>query len=260
MKRTALLLPPLAFSLLLAAGAAPAQNIATVNGVAIPSARAEAMLKEMATQGRPDSPQIRQAIKEELINREIMMQEASKLGIATQPDVATQLEFARQNVLVRAYIQEYFKRNAITDDEVKGEYDKIKQELGAKEFRARHILVKTEDIAKGIIAKLKAGGKFEELAKASEDPGSKEKGGDLDWATPSTFVPEFSQAMQKLKKGEVTQTPVKTQFGFHVIKLEDTRDTQLPTMDEARPRILEVLQRGRFEKMLADLRGKAKVE
>ena len=260
MKRTALLFPPLAFSLLLAAGAAPAQNIATVNGVAIPSARAEAMLKEMATQGRPDSPQIRQAIKEELINREIMMQEASKLGIATQADVATQLEFSRQNVLVRAYIQEYFKRNAITDDEVKGEYDKIKQELGAKEFRARHILVKTEDIAKGIIAKLKAGGKFEELAKASEDPGSKEKGGDLDWATPSTFVPEFSQAMQKLKKGEVTQTPVKTQFGFHVIKLEDTRDTQLPTMDEARPRILEVLQRGRFEKMLADLRGKAKVE
>ena len=260
MKRTALLLPPLAFSLLLAAGAAAAQNIATVNGVAIPSARAEAMLKEMATQGRPDSPQIRQAIKEELINREIMMQEASKLGIATQPDVATQLEFSRQNVLVRAYIQEYFKRNAITDDEVKGEYDKIKQELGAKEFRARHILVKTEDIAKGIIAKLKAGGKFEELAKASEDPGSKEKGGDLDWATPSTFVPEFSQAMQKLKKGEVTQTPVKTQFGFHVIKLDDTRDTQLPTMDEARPRILEVLQRGRFEKMLADLRGKAKVE
>ena len=161
MKRTALLLPPLAFSLLLAAGAAAAQNIATVNGVAIPSARAEAMLKEMATQGRPDSPQIRQAIKEELINREIMMQEASKLGIATQPDVATQLEFSRQNVLVRAYIQEYFKRNAITDDEVKGEYDKIKQELGAKEFRARHILVKTEDIANGIIAKLKTGGKFE---------------------------------------------------------------------------------------------------
>ena len=127
-------------------------------------------------------------------------------------------------------------------------------------YRARHILVKTEDIAKGIIAKLKGGGKFEELAKASEDPGSKDKGGDLDWATPSTFVPEFSQAMLKLKKGEVTQTPVKSQFGFHVIKLEDTRDTQLPSMDEAKPRILEVLQRGRFEKMLADLRGKAKVE
>ena len=263
MKRTAPVLSGLLLSIPLSiflAGAAQAQNIATVNGVAVPSSRADAMIKEMASQGRPDSPQIRQAIKEELINREIMMQEASKLGIASQPDVATQLEFARQNVLVRAYIQEYFKRNAITDTEVKIEYDKIKADLGEKEYRARHILVKTEDIAKGIIAKLKAGGKFEDLAKVSEDPGSKDKGGDLDWATPSTFVPEFSQAMLKLKKGEVTQTAVKSQFGFHVIKLEDTRETQLPSMDEAKPRILEVLQRGRFEKMLADLRGKAKVE
>ena len=260
MNRTSRMLAPAAIALLVAAGAAHAQNIATVNGIAIPMSRADAMVKEMVSQGRPDSPQIRQDIKQELINREIMMQEASKLGIAGQPDVATQLEFARQNVLVRAYIQEYFKRNAITDAEVKGEYDKIKQELGEKEYRARHILVKTEDIAKGIIAKLKGNGKFEELAKASEDPGSKDKGGDLDWATPNTFVPEFSQAMLKLKKGEVTQTPVKSQFGFHVIKLEDTRDTQLPSMDEAKPRILEVLQRGRFEKMLADLRAKAKVE
>jgi peptidyl-prolyl cis-trans isomerase C len=259
MKRTTPVLSSLLLSLVLA-GAAQAQNIATVNGVAIPASRADAMIKEMASQGRPDNPQIRQAIKDELINREIMMQEASKLGIASQADVATQLEFARQNVLVRAYIQEYFKRNAITDAEVKTEYDKIKAELGEKEYRARHILVKTEDIAKGILAKLKAGGKFEDLAKASEDPGSKDKGGDLDWATPSTFVPAFSQAMLKLKKGEVTQTAVKSEFGFHIIKLEDTRDTQLPSIDEAKPRIMEVLQRGRFEKMLADLRGKAKVE
>ena len=263
MKRTARVFFSPASALLLSlvlAGTAQAQNIATVNGVAIPSARADAMIKEMASQGRPDSPQIRQAIKDELINREIMMQEASRLGVASQPDVATQLEFARQNVLVRAYIQEYFKRNAITDAEVRVEYDKIKGELGAREYRARHILVKTEDIAKGILAKLKGGGKFEDLAKASEDPGSKDKGGDLDWATPNTFVPEFGQAMMKLKKGEVTQTAVKTQFGFHIIKLEDTRDTQLPSLDEAKPRILEALQRTRFEKMLADLRGKARIE
>ena len=272
MNRTSRMLAPAAFALLVAAGAAHAQNIATVNGIAIPMSRADAMVKEMASQGRPDSPQLRRDIKEELINREIMIQEASKLGIAGQPDVATQLEFARQNVLVRAYIQEYFKRNAISDAEVKTEYDKIKQELGEKEYRARHILKKVDDwkkdadvakaekAAKDIVVKLKGGGKFEDLAKTSDDPGSKDKGGDLDWATPSTFVPEFSEAMLKLKKGEVTQTPVKSQFGFHVIKLEDTRDTQLPSMDEAKPRILEVLQRGRFEKMLADLRGKAKVE
>ena len=263
MQRTAPVLSALAVTLLLPlflTGTVKAQNIATVNGIASPSSRADAMITEMASQGRPDRPQIRLAIKEELINREIMMQEASKLGIAAQPDVATQLEFAQLNVLVRAYIQEYFKRNAITDAEVKVEYDKIRNDLGEKEYRARHILVKTEDIAKGILAKLKAGGKFEDLAKASEDPGSKDKGGDLDWATPSTFVPAFSQAMLKLKKGEVTQSAVKSEFGFHIIKLEDTRDTQLPSMDEAKPRILEVLQRGRFEKMLAELRGKAKVE
>ncbi len=253
-------------SLLLAAtlatlsGAALAQNIAKINGVAIPMSRADAMIKEMAAQGRQDSPDLRKAIKEELINREIMMQEASKMGLAKLPEVETQLEFAKQNVLVRAYIQEYFKRNAITDAQVNAEYSKIKQELGEKEYRTRHILLKTEDLAKGIIAKLKGGAKFEDLAKASEDPGSKDKGGDLDWATPSTFVPEFTQAMLKLKKGEVTQTPVKTQFGFHVIRVDDTRDTQLPSIEEAKPRIMEVLQRNQFEKMLTELRTKATIE
>ena len=240
--------------------AALAQNIAKINGVAIPMSRAEAMVKEMASQNRPDSPQLRQAIREELINREIMMQEASKMGLAKLPEIETQLEFARQNVMVRAYIQEYFKRNAITDALVAAEYVRIKQELGTKEYRSRHILVKTEDLAKGIIAKLKGGSKFEDLAKQSEDPGSKDKGGDLDWATPATFVPEFSTAMASLKKGEYTQTPVKTQFGFHVLRLDDVRDTQLPSLDEAKPRIMEKLQRDQFEKMLADLRGKATIE
>ena len=237
-----------------------AQNIAKINGVVIPMSRAEAMIKEMAAQNRPDSPQLRQDIKEELINREIMMQEASKLGLARLPDVETQLDFARQNVLVRAYIQDYFKRNPITEALVAAEYVRIKQELGAKEFRTRHILVKSEDLAKGIIAKLKGGGKFEDLAKQSVDPGSKDRGGDLDWATPATFVPEFSNAMAALKKGEFTQTPVKTQYGFHIIRLDDVRDTQLPTIDEAKPRIMEKLQRDQFAKMLTELRSKASIE
>ena len=250
----------LAAALTAISGTALAQNIAKINGVAIPMSRADTMIKEMAAQGRPDSPDLRRAIKEELINREIMMQEASKLGLAKLLDVETQLEFAKQNVMVRAYIQDYFKRNAITDTQVAAEYAKIKGELGEKEYRTRHILVKTEDIAKGIITKLKAKGKFEDLARVSEDPGSKDKGGDLDWATPATFVPEFTQAMMKLKKGEFTDTPVKSQFGFHVIRLDDVRDTQLPSIEEAKPRILEVLQRNQFEKMLADLRGKAAIE
>jgi len=253
---------PIILSGLLAA-AAPAiqaQNLAKVNGVAIPTARADAMVRELAAQGRGDSPQLRQAVREELINREIMMQEASRIGLAKLPEVAAQLDFARQNVLVRAYVQEYFKKNPITDAEMKSEYDRVRKELGEKEYRARHILVKSEDDAKAITAKIKGGAKFEDLAKQSEDPGSKDKGGDLDWATAGTFVPEFAKAMTSLKKGEVTETPVKTQFGYHVIRLDDMRETQLPSIEEAKPRISEQLQRQRFEKMLSELRTKAKVE
>jgi peptidyl-prolyl cis-trans isomerase C len=253
---------PVIFAAVFAAAplAAPAQNIAKVNGVAIPVSRAESMLRELAAQGRADSPQLRQAVRDELISREIMLQEAGKLKLATLPEIANQLDFARQNVLVRAYVQEYFKKNPITDVEVKAEYDRLKKDLGDREYRARHILVKSEDEAKGIVAKLKAGGKFEDLAKASEDPGSKEKGGDLDWATAGTFVPEFAKAMTALKKGEFTETPVKTQFGFHVIRLDDTRDAQVPGIDEARPQISQQLQRQRFDRMLGELRAKAKIE
>jgi len=243
-----------------AACGAQAQNLARVNGVAIPSARADAMVKQLASQGRSDNPQLRQAVRDELINREIMMQEAGRLGLAKLPEVANQLELARQNVLVQVYVQEYFKKYPITDVEMKSEYERIRKELGEKEYRARHILVKTEDEARAITARIKGGAKFEEMAKVSDDPGSKDKGGDLDWATASTFVPEFSRAMSALKKGEVTETPVKTQFGFHVIRLDDVRNTQLPSMEEAKPRISELLQRQRFEKMLAELRTKAKVE
>jgi peptidyl-prolyl cis-trans isomerase C len=253
---------PLLIVAALAAAAPPtlAQNIAKVNGVAIPSSRADALLRDLAAQGRGDSPQLRQAVKEELINREIMSQEASRLGLSKLPEVAAQIEAARQTVMVRAYVQEYFRKNPITDDEVKGEYDRVRKEMGDKEFRARHILVKSEDEAKGIIAKLKGGAKFEDLAKQSDDPGSKEKGGDLDWATAGTFVPEFARAMTGLKKGETTDAPVRTQFGFHVIRLDDTRETRLPPMEEARQQISQQLQQQRFQKMLSELRGKAKLE
>ena len=253
---------PLLLAALLAAipVASLAQNIAKVNGVAIPTSRADALLRDLAAQGRPDSPQLRQAVKEELINREIMSQEASRQGLAKMPDVTTQIEAARQTILVRAYVGEYFKKNPITDAEIKTEYDRVRKDLGEKEYRARHILVKTEDEAKAIVAKLKAGGKFEDLAKQSEDPGSKEKGGDLDWANAATFVPEFAKAMTVLKKGDITETPVKTQFGFHVIRLDDTREATIPSIEEAKPQIAQQLQQQRFQKMLADLRGKAKVE
>lgn len=243
-----------------AAPASQAQNLAKVNGVAIPVSRGDAMVRELASQGRGDSPQLRQAVRDELINREIMMQEATKMGLSKLPEVATQLDFARQNVMVRAYVQEYFKKNPITDAEIQTEYERVRKELGGREYRARHILVKSEDDAKAITAKLRGGAKFEDLAKQSEDAGSRDKGGDLDWATAGTFVPEFAKAMTALKKGDLTDAPVKTQFGFHVIRLDDVRETQLPSVEEAKPRISEQLQRQRFEKMLTELRARAKVE
>jgi peptidyl-prolyl cis-trans isomerase C len=251
---------PLLLAGLLAAGPLFAQNVAKVNGVPIPTARADAMMKELATQGQPDTPQLREQVKDRLITYEIMMQEASRLNLSKQPDVATQLEFARQNVLVRALLQDYVKKNPVTDAEVAAEYDRYKAGRAGKEYLARHILLKTEAEAKAVIAKIKAGGKFEDLAKQSIDTSNKDKGGELDWAGTDAYVPEFSKAMAALTKGQVTDTPVQTQFGWHVIRVDDVREAQFPPIEQVRPQIQEALQRQRIDKLLADLRAKAKVE
>lgn len=254
--------PSLLLTALLAVLSAPAaaQNIAKVNGIAIPESRVEAMMRAAAAQGQQDSPQLRQRMRDELIMREIVSQEAGKLGLAKLPEVANQLELSRQNVLTQAYVQEYFKKNPVSDADVQAEYDKLRKGLGDKEYRARHILVKSEEQARDILTKLKAGGKFDELARQSEDPGSKDKGGDLDWVSPGGLVPEFSRAMVSLKKGDTVEAPVKTQYGFHVIRLDDVREARPPSIEQTRPRIMEALQRQKFEKMLAELRTKAKIE
>ncbi|MBO9535622.1 peptidyl-prolyl cis-trans isomerase [Herbaspirillum sp.] len=237
-----------------------AQNLAVVNGKAIPSSRADLMVKQMTAQGQPDSPQLRGAIKEELINREILMQEADKQGLSTSQDVKNQLELARQSIVIRALISDYLKKNPVSDADIKAEYDKFKAQAGDKEYHPRHILVDKEEDAKAIIAKLKAGTKFEDLAKQSKDTGSAANGGDLDWASPASFVKPFSDAMVALKKGEVTPTPVQTQFGWHVIKLEDVRPAKVPTLDEVKPQIAEALQQKKLQAYQDELRKKAKVQ
>ena len=237
-----------------------AQNLAVVNGKAIPSSRADLMIKQMTSQGQPDSPQLRGAVKEELINREILMQEADKQGLSNSSDVKNQLELARQSIVIRALIADYLKKNPVSDADIKAEYDKFKAQAGDKEYHARHILVDKEEDAKAIIAKLKAGTKFEELAKQSKDTGSAANGGDLDWATPASFVKPFSDAMVALKKGDVTQAPVQTQFGWHVIKLEDVRPAKVPTLDEVKPQIAEALQQKKLQAYQEELRKKAKVQ
>jgi peptidyl-prolyl cis-trans isomerase C len=250
----------LAFILAAASLPALAQNLAVVNGKAVPSSRADAMIKQMSQQGQQDSPQLRAMVKEELITREVMLQEADKQGLSNSPEVKSQLDLARQSIVVRALVQDYFKKNPVKESDMKAEYDKFKTQAGDKEYHARHILVEKEDDAKAIITKLKGGAKFEELAKQSKDTGSAANGGDLDWASPVSFVKPFSDAMVALKKGQVTDTPVKSQFGYHVIRLDDVRDAKIPAFEEVKPQIAEQLQQQKLQAYQMDLRKKAKIQ
>lgn len=239
---------------------AMAQNLAVVNGKPVPSSRADIMVKQMTSQGQQDTPELRAMVKDELVNREILVQEADKLGLGTTPDVKAQLEIARQSILIRALVTDYLKKNPVKDADIKAEYDKFKSQASDKEYHARHILVETEDEAKAIIAKLKAGAKFEDLAKQSKDPGSAANGGDLDWAAPQAFVKPFSDAMVSLKKGQLLETPVHTQFGWHVIRLDDVRPAKIPTLEEVKPQIMESLQQRKLQAYQQQLRAKATIK
>ena len=238
-----------------------AQNIAIVNGKAVPKARAEALAQQVARSGRPITPDVEAQIKEEVIAREIFMQEAQKRGLDATPEYKAQIELARQTILIRELFAEFQKTSAVTDADVQAEYDKFVAANGGKEYRARHILVETEAQANAILASLKKGGKFEDIAKKqSKDPGSGANGGDLDWAAPGNFVKEFSDAMIALKKGEVTPAAVKSQFGFHIIRLDDVREAQLPKLEDVKPQISQQLQQQRMATFQQELRAKAKVE
>lgn len=238
-----------------------AQNIAIVNGKAVPKSRVEALSQQLARSGRPVTPDIEAQIKEEVIAREIFMQEAQKRGLDASDDFRGQMELARQTILIRELFADEQKKNPVTEADIKGEYDKFLAANAGKEYRARHILVEKEEQAKAIIASLKKGAKFEDLAKKqSKDPGSGANGGDLDWASPGNFVKEFSDAMVALNKGQVTQVPVKSQFGFHVIRLDDVREAQLPKFEEVKAQIGQQLQQQRLANFQQEIRSKAKVE
>ena len=243
--------------------AAPAfaQNIAIVNGKAVPTARVDVLSAQLAKTGRPITPEMTNQLKDEIIAREIFMQEAQKRGLDGSEDFKAQMELARQTLLIRELFADQQKKNPVTDTEIQAEYDKFAATNGGKEFKARHILVEKEDEAKAIIASLKKGGKFDEIAKKqSKDPGSGANGGDLDWASGGSYVPEFSGALAKLNKGQLTDAPVKTQFGWHIIRLDDVRQAQLPKIDEVKPQITQQIQQQRLAKFQDDLRGKAKIE
>lgn len=249
-----------------AAKSAPAKPgsgkpVATVNGVPVPQSRADYLMQQQLSRGGADTEQMRGMVRDELVNREILMQEAQKAGTAKQPEVQAQLDMARQEIIVSAYLRDWVRKHPITDAEVQQEYEKAKAEQGDKEYKARHILVDTEDEAKALIAQLKKGGKFEDLAtKNSKDGGSAQRGGELDWNVPAGYDKQFSDAMVKLEKGKYTETPVRTRFGFHIIQLDDVRPAKFATLAEVKPRIQQKLAQSRIEELVRGLRAKAKIE
>lgn len=241
--------------------AAPAARSTASGDIAIPSEQLDLIVKERLAQGQPDTPELRAVLRDELINRELFMRAAKAKGLDRSSAMKTQMQVASDSILIRAYINEYLTANPITDDILKKEYETIKAGLGDKEYRARHILVEKKEEAENIIKQLQGGAKFEELAKAnSKDPGSKDNGGDLDWAVPSNFVKPFADAMIALQKGKYTATPVQSPFGFHVIQLEDTREAKAPSFEEVKQQLSQRLQGQVVEKHLVELRVKAGVK
>lgn len=236
------------------------KSAALVNGVSIPQSRIDLRAKMAISQGQPDSPDLRKTVREEIINLEVMTQEATKLGLNKNEEVVQQIELARQSVLAGAFMQNYARNHQISESQTKQEYEKLKSRLGDKEYNARHILVGSKEEATAIIEQLGKKAKFEKLAEKSKDAGSAERGGSLDWAVPNNFVQPFANALLKLKKGEYTKEPVETQFGWHVIKLDDTRDLKAPPFEEVKAQIQQSLYQQAIQKEINDLRAKSKIE
>jgi len=232
-----------------------------VNGVTIPQARLDMMNKELTASGQPDTAERQKAVREELINREVLVQAAQKRGLDKNADVMAQVDMARQAVLVRALFESEVKANPITDLDLQKQYEDFKKSMGENEYKIRHILVDKEDDAKAIIAELGKGADFAKVAKEkSKDPGSKDNGGDLDWGPSARYVKPFADAVTSMKKGQLTTAPVKTDFGYHVIRLEDVRPLKVPGFDELKEQFRQRAQQQQIQKLVLELRGKAKVE
>jgi peptidyl-prolyl cis-trans isomerase C len=266
MKRSSITLAAMAAVAMLAGGLAQAQDkSAPAKGQpAAPAASKELypkvyfdfLLKERLAQGQPDTPELRNAIRDELNTRELLVREAKKKGLDKNADIKSQIDLASQTVLVRAYVSDWVRANPIPDAALRTEYDAIKSQMGDKEYKVRHILLEKEDDAKEVIVELQKGGSFEKLAERSKDAGSKGKGGDLDWNAPGNFVKPFSEAMVKLPKGKFTPQPVQTQFGWHVIEVTDIREAKIPSFDEVRPQLQQRLQAQNLDNYFKELRAK----
>jgi peptidyl-prolyl cis-trans isomerase C len=265
----ALLLPSLAVAQTPAPAKEPAKPaaaakegpLATVNGVQIPRSRVELVVRQQVERGGQDNEQMRAQVRDALINNELLIQEANRSGIAKKPEVLQQIDLTRQEVIANAVVADYVRTHPIADADIQKEYDRAKASTGDKEYKARHILVATEEDAKSVLADLKKGGKFEEIAqKRSLDEGTRPRGGDLDWNVPSNFDKAFADALVKLEKGKMTEAPVRSRFGFHIIQLDDVRPVNFPPLAQVKPQLQQRLVGQRVDNLIRDLRAKAKIE
>ncbi len=235
-------------------------TLARVNGVRIPRAMADLLIRNAVDQGQADTPELRTRIREVIINQELVRQEAVRTGLDKGPDVDSQILINRQQILINAYMQDYLRANPITEELMRAEYEKATSQMGNREYKARHILVKQEEDAKQIIAQLQKGSRFEDLAARSEDAGSRANGGDLGWNAPNRYVQPFADALLKLARGQLTAAPVQTQFGWHVIRLDDERPASVPSFESTRDSIQQQLYQLALQKVIAELRAAAKIE
>ena len=253
-----------AFSAALLSTAVYAQNAAIVNGKAIPKAQLDKLVQKS---NQPDNQQVRDQAREMLVTRELILQEANNRGVMQKESVREQLEQSKMGILIAAVFEDYVEKEGVAESELKAAYEQVKAQFTGKEYHVEHILVEKEADAKAITAQIKAGGNFEQIAKEkSKDPGSAPKGGDLGWVSDKALVPEFSKAMVQLKKGQVTDKPVKTQYGWHIIKLDDVRDVKAPSMEEIKDQLKQMItadqnwQKAKFSELMQKLRAKAKIQ
>lgn len=234
--------------------------VAMVNGTPIPKATFDLYAQQLRGQAEVDSPEASKALVDQLVLEELLVQQATEQKLTEDPEIQQQLKMIERSLLASTVMRRMLSADAPSEDAIKKEYETAVAAMKGKEYKASHILVDSEDKAKEIIAELKKGGQFAELAKTHSSDSSAANGGELGWFTPSMMVPPFAQAVAQMEKGKYSEQPVQTPFGWHVILLEDTRDTTPPTLEELKPQITQMLQSRKVNDYLEKLRADAQVE
>jgi len=233
--------------------------VATVNGVDITGQELDAYIARRRTT-QPDTPPDRQAALNELVKLEVVRQQAEEEGIDERDDVAAELDWQRTNLLVNTFMRERMSNMSFSEEELKAEYQAQVAKLSDRQYKARHILTEKRKQAEKIIEQLEGGADFVALSEQKASGPSAPEGGDLGWFSPESMVPPFAAAVKKLEQGAYTKTPVKTQFGWHVILLEDSRQMQPPAYEEVRDRVESILTSNALQSYIDKLRKEAEIE